>query len=538
MKETGNILKVYPTYGKAGNAFYELYSQPKGSDLVQQCVLYPERVIPVIFIPGVMGSNLKSKSNKKGKDTSVWNLDSSLDVAKKWFGADARIRKQKLNPALTEVDDSGRVDEKDEFFLLKNRRERGWGSVAYTSYASFLSWLQDELNKFEYPEQGERYKLLNSVQEVEFGDIVLQKKELDLTYRYLYPVFAVGYNWLQSNADSAVELGKKIKKMIQFYRKKGRKCEKVILITHSMGGLVARHYTQKLGGEKNVLGVIHGVMPALGAAATYRRMKAGTEYPEGNIQGWMTSKTLGGDAEAMTAVLSQSPGPMQLLPGREYGMRWLKIMDGKDVYFYPKEEPYEEIYLQRDKWWGLCEEQFINPGQSFDKTKLDGGWLSYAEMLKDEVRTFIEGLSGKYHINTYAFYSADKSYPSYGDIYWQSKTPMIEQWMNKGRRRKPEDGRALDRTEKFSSRSVSTPLEGDGWAQGIYQTWRLLPPQEAGDGTVPEHSGRIPIYYLQARYQVSVEHEPAYKNTLAQQFTLRALVKIVQEVQHTKLAYL
>lgn len=535
MKEAGNIIKIYPTYDKAGNAHYDLHSQPKGSELIQRCVVYPERVIPIIFIPGVMGSNLKS-NRKNGK--KIWNLDSTAGIAGTWFGESAGTRKKKLDPSKTEVDDGGKIDEKKETFLLKTRHERGWGSVAYTSYAPFLSWLQEELNDFEASAQGERGKLLTSSQSMDAGDISLQQEEIDLTYRYLYPVFAVGYNWLQSNADSAADLATKIdKEIIQFYQGKGRKCEKVILITHSMGGLVARHYTQNLGGETKVLGVVHGVMPALGAAATYRRMKAGTEYPEGSLEGWAASQVMGGDAEAMTAVLSQAPGPMQLLPGQDYGMRWLKIMDGKDVLFYPKEDPYSEIYLQRDKWWGLCEEQFINPGNILTKHELDENWLAYAEIIKDNVRIFIEGLSGKYHNNTYAFYSAEQSFPSYGDIVWQSKTPVIEQWMNRGRSRRPEEGRALDKTENSASRSVSTPVDEKGWAQGIYQTWKLLPPQEAGDGTVPEHSGRIAGRYLQARYLVSVQHEPAYQNALAQQFTLRALVKIIQDVKQTTLAY-
>lgn len=535
MKEAGNIIKIYPTYDKAGNAHYDLHSQPKGSELIQRCVVYPERVIPIIFIPGVMGSNLK---NSQGESDRVWNLDSQLDIVNAWMGRSAKVRKQKLSPLTTKVDDSGKVDEKEESFLLKTRQQRGWGSVAYTSYAPFLSWLQEELNDFEASAQGERGKLLTSTQSMDAGDISLQQEEIDLTYRYLYPVFAVGYNWLQSNADSAADLATKIdKEIIQFYQGKGRKCEKVILITHSMGGLVARHYTQNLEGETKVLGVVHGVMPALGAAATYRRMKAGTEYPEGSIEGWVASQVMGGDAEAMTAVLSQAPGPMQLLPGQDYGMRWLKIMDGKDVLFYPKEDPYSEIYLQRDKWWGLCEEQFINPGARATQKERDQSWADFAKIIDRTVSSFIEGLSGKYHENTYAFYSAEQSFPSYGDIVWQSKTPVIEQWINRGRSRRPEEGRALDKTENSASRSVSTPLDEKGWTQGIYQTWKLLPPQEAGDGTVPERSGRIAGRYLQARYPVSVQHEPAYQNALAQQFTLRALVKIIQDVKQTTLAY-
>ncbi|WP_226572268.1 PGAP1-like alpha/beta domain-containing protein [Mangrovibacter yixingensis] len=534
MKQADNIVNIYPEYDGAGNAHYKLFSQPKGGKLVQQCVVYPERVIPIIFIPGVMGSNLK---NNQGDGEQIWNLDSTWNIALTWFGEEAKVRKEKLSPLTTEVDDSGKVDEKAEPFLLLTRKERGWGSVAYTSYAPFLCWLQDALNDFGPMENSERGKLLNSVQPMETGEISLGKEEVELTYRYLYPVYAMGYNWLKSNADSANQLGKKIKEITEFYQSKGRKCEKVILVTHSMGGLVARHYTQNMGGEEHVLGVVHGVMPALGAAATYRRMKAGTEYPAGRVDGWVASQVLGGDAEAMTAVLAQAPGPLQLLPGRDYGMRWLKIMDGKDVLFFPKEDPYREIYLQRNKWWGLCDEHFINPENSKYRKNTNEDWAVFTKIIERTVMPFIEGLSGRYHNNSYAFYSADKSFLSYGDVCWQSKTPLIEQWVNQGRSRNIENGRPLDKTEKSTRRTVSAPLAGEGWAQGIYQSWRLLPPGEAGDGTVPVRSGRIAAHYLRASYQVSVGHEPAYKHKQTQQFTLRALVKIIQDIQQTALAY-
>ncbi|WP_274858055.1 hypothetical protein [Enterobacter pasteurii] len=42
---------------------------------------------------------------------------------------------------------------------------------------------------------------------------------------------------------------------------------------------------------------------------------------------------------------------------------------------------------------------------------------------------------------------------------------------------------------------------------------------------------------LQARYLVHVQHYSTCQYTLAQQFTLRALVKIIQDVKQTTLAY-
>lgn len=532
MAEKHSISNIEPTFDGNGNACYQLYSTPKEKNIVQQCIVYPDRVIPVIFIPGVMGSNLRV-NDKKGK--KIWRLDSKDELVLYWFGENGKTRRKKLDPKTTTVDDGGKINDKKEPFLLKTRRERGWGTVGYESYGTFLDWLQNTLNDFENGHSNERTNLLKTTLELEVGDISVSKEEVDLTFRYLFPVFAMGYNWLQSNAVSADTLNKYIDEKIQFYRLKGRQCEKVILITHSMGGLVARHYTQILGGENKVLGVIHGVMPALGAAATYRRMKAGTENGAGNVKGWGAAKVLGSDAETMTAVLSQAPGPLQLLPGKEYGLGWLKIIDNKNTYALPNECPYSEIYLKQDQWWGLCEEQFIDPGTSLNSVDWDKDWQKFAIILKDKVQPFIEGLSGKYHPQSWAFYSGDEAYRAYGDVCWRANTPRAEAWLNRNRQRDVQAGRALDKTEMSVKRSVSSPLSGRGWATGIYQTYELLPAEEAGDGTVPVRSGRIAENSLKARFQVSVEHEPAFQDLKAQQFTLRALVKIVQQIKkHTE----
>lgn len=54
------------------------------------------------------------------------------------------------------------------------------------------------------------------------------------------PVHAVGYNWLQSNKTSAEHVAREIDRILAYYRSRNRDAEQVILVTHSMGGLVAR----------------------------------------------------------------------------------------------------------------------------------------------------------------------------------------------------------------------------------------------------------------------------------------------------------
>ena len=70
--------------------------------------------------------------------------------------------------------------------------------------------------------------------------VAISDEDLRDAAEVLYPVHAVGYNWLQSNLVSAQRLAEEIERITAYYRSKGKRCEGVILITHSMGGLVAR----------------------------------------------------------------------------------------------------------------------------------------------------------------------------------------------------------------------------------------------------------------------------------------------------------
>src|SRR5207253_1908036 len=126
--------------------------------------------------------------------------------------------------------------------------------------------------------------------------------------------------------------------------------ERVIVVTHSMGGMVSRALTEIHRCDK-VLGVSHGVQPATGAPATYKRMRSGFESVEQVL--------LGRNAADVVAILSQAPGGLELLPTADYndGKPWLRVRDkrtGEDLMPpLPKNrDPYDEIYLSPE-WHGL-----------------------------------------------------------------------------------------------------------------------------------------------------------------------------------------
>jgi hypothetical protein len=324
---------IQPKIADDGSVHFSSVTSPP-DDSVAVCYMVPDRVIPVIFVPGVMGTNLETKG--AAGPQPIWLLDST-GSAMPWMAKNPKERKQILDPDRTQVHSGGKIPSgmaqtEDEL------RRRGWGEVAYMSYGEWLVWLENALNDAhagtDHGRKGLRASLCHLVTP---GLEALQHDEVALSYRYQFPVHAVGYNWLQSNAASADRLASRIDEITAYYRKQfNYRCDRVILVTHSMGGLVARYYSEVMGLRDKVLGIVHGVMPATGAAATYKRMKTGTEG--------LAGLALGPTAAAMTAVVGNAPGPLQLLPSRDYGMGWLRIRDGQQLVALPASDPYSEIY--------------------------------------------------------------------------------------------------------------------------------------------------------------------------------------------------
>ncbi|CQH58823.1 Uncharacterised protein [Yersinia frederiksenii] len=97
-----------------------------------------------------------------------------------------------------------------------------------------------------------RQQLIGESLNAERGEEALTESEVKNSYDFLFPLHVFGYNWLQSNADSAKKLEEFIQATLATYQ--GRLAlNKVILVTHSMGGLVARHYSENMGGTRKFL---------------------------------------------------------------------------------------------------------------------------------------------------------------------------------------------------------------------------------------------------------------------------------------------
>jgi pimeloyl-ACP methyl ester carboxylesterase len=107
-------------------------------------------------------------------------------------------------------------------------------------------------------------------------------------------VYCCGYDWRQDNAKSALRLAEVVDEAL---RDTGE--EKVMLVVHSMGGLVARHYCRALGGESKVFAVYSVGSPMLGAPSAYTQLKHGAP-------GLYTREYFHPDADADEAIASEA----------------------------------------------------------------------------------------------------------------------------------------------------------------------------------------------------------------------------------------
>lgn len=438
MTDSPTTPRVAPMhYNARGNPVHTWTLTPSHMTDPVHCILPPDGVLPVIFVPGIMGSNLKSKPEKgKGnkKTGPIWRLDAgfmgkNMWLAKNWIFKTAGERQKILHPLRAEVDRDGAVPKlavgtvitqpeldrkKAALALTKRYRERGWGEVSETSYHAFLLWLEETLNNQFLPHQWPQFDVrpehLHTVA-VEPGPthITRLKPEIPIAMPglganlasqlpsiisdellargdYRMPVHACGYNWLDSNKIAAQRLAERIDELMHQY---GRNCQQVILVTHSMGGLVARRCAQLPGMSAKIAGVVHGVMPATGAPVAYRRCKVGMS-DEDPIAG----AVIGPTGQEVTAVFAQAPGALQLLPTQDYAPGWLRLIDNHGVSAMPRQpvkDPYEEIYLRRVRWWGLLREEWLAPKDGDPIT-----WETFAENIL-EAKELHQKISGSYH---------------------------------------------------------------------------------------------------------------------------------------------
>jgi hypothetical protein len=600
---------------KDGTQSSEGFLTPKEIDTVQRHGFMPERAIPIIFLPGILASNLRIKDQKrqnrleeeygrKKGDKIAWQPDAATSTLP-YAWKSAAERQLTLDRRTVEVDT---FDYPEEFnggavewgYIRRNGVEvesnspilrpyhvrapgkhgppyiavpaereaclRGWGEVMFGAYGNFLNRLERAMNAmFSHGKPTPEWKSVVGVDPRTFGLVTENLPPIDeddlrqIAENCFFPVHAIGYNWIQDCGISGREVARRIEKIMASYLDKKILCEKVIVVTHSCGGLVSRALCHPKYGnfEEKVLGVVYGEQPAIGAAAAYYRMLGGWE-PADNVKGKAAAWALGDEGPEVTVMLANGPGGMELLPFKEYGNGWLQIKDaeGKVLRSLPeKGDPYEEIYTKTsdEVWWGLLRPKWINPA----KLKEDeAGLKATRKLLKEKVRPLHEAIASYYHPVSYAHYGVDPQRLSFQTVAWEVGAPIYQPPGRRSDRisRMQPNAEQVDRFPVVTDKGDKKIVLGDttldekehqrlsntgAFQPGLPRTSllaRLLPPVDPGDQTVPVHSADHQYHSKRPEFEgvfrlMGYEHQDSYKDIAVQNATLYSIVQIAREMK-------
>jgi hypothetical protein len=221
--------------------------------------------LPIILVPGIMGSRLHVAGDP---DAPIWDPDNTLAMLRladmytsyraDWLGVRHR----------GEVFKSAR----DAESITKAQKKRGWGGVAWGFYGEGLKDLERA--------------------SATLGGIV----------------YAFGYDWRQSNWLSGALLKQKIRQIRTKHENR-----KVLVVTHSMGGLVTRAAATQ-GAEEDILGVVHTMQPANGTPLAYRQCKTGGAALHWVLADVVLGRIIGRTPVQYAAMSSGMRGAFELLP--------------------------------------------------------------------------------------------------------------------------------------------------------------------------------------------------------------------------------
>jgi hypothetical protein len=357
-----------------------------------------------------------------------------------------------------------------------------------------------------------------------------------------FPVYACGYNWTDDNANSGARLAARIQEIIQEAKQVTGLCQMVILITHSMGGLVARWASEQAGAQSSILGVVHGVQPATGAAAAYWRIKAGFEGLG------PTSRVLGHSAREVTPILGNIPGGLELLPNKLHranngSSSWLTITGYGPTVSKPESgDPYSDIYRRpavvrpkkdekasTNAYWGLVDPDLLDPHKTKAKSSnlpppsgLDAlnndavgakvPWDQYLTVLSS-AEAFHDALQNHAHDQTYCFRGVGHSTADLIELACETSWFDMDTYPNRG------------------FRGFFTDKNGKSW-KAVLQD-----PAGVGDGTVPENSAAGTTLAPQGKSvpgqpnpaDFKIDHQPAYEDSAAQIFTEKAIIDLCKK---------
>ncbi len=547
-------------------------------------------VIPIVFVPGIMGSRLRQTDNP---DIIAWDPPTQNSG-----GAGDRSRATDLN---IEVDDYpekeiGRYWNEDIDYdgdTLTENEEIARDAFTYNEAKRSGIHLTDQLYIWGNLNDKERRQLVigdsgdpfsSNFLEVDPGDrehfegrisenLIDEKIDrgwggvawtfyggflrwLDQHLLRELPHFPVGctninfeiwahpYNWTDDNLNAAKGLKTLVQKAHSEARAKYKdtpetKVIKPIVITHSMGGLVGRACSKLAGGQELIHTMIHGAMPTHGSPASYKRMRSGFWGVQQVMMGW--------DDKEVCALMANSPGALQLLPNQFHkdvkgNSEWLKVTyrSEGDILSLPKnKDPYKEVYGKRTDWWRLVNPSHIDPEDKDDNESWKQ-YLSYLTLAK----SFHKKLGEKgFHSPTNMFYCASDQ----GGLCWDKVEWKLENRYTLSRKEKQRAKVSMTDTKlpgidngsgdlKFDLREDQSRLSDEKkvWAKVAIQHATA-----AGDGTVHTGSGEyVPELELGLESSATedvngdfdiYEHSEAFNSRLARAQVANWISEIIVE---------
>jgi len=544
-------------------------------------------VIPIVFLPGVMGTNLQNPDFPE----PVWEPDKGFSLWLTYKDLTGEERQTRLDMTKAVVYDGGEINVALNTASEATLRERGWGSVMASSYHLFMTLMQMSLNRVSSygtldPSWQKRQALRMQKYGMSSGMEPLTKDELTNLAKFRFEVWACGYNWIQSNVESAEHVKAFIRDTVlasyekeekiakETAQKEGREGEesvvrlaakKVILVTHSMGGLVARQLCSDAGGGRDlILGVVHGAQPSNGAGETYTNLRQGVQGS--GVEGSMKATIIGDSTAALGPVFTQCLGGLQLLPFGfnnaynpyvEYYNRGVQTFmrlhppgclspdkhqtsPGAWLYWqHPEkgllehaggEKIYDDIYKceldpQKADWHRLLPRhnvQYFDPAGILRRDNEDTPSHEIFNGFINQVWKFHKNIVGYYHPTTYAFWSAGTDTAATGEALWQWSRHM--EW-------------------RGSMLPILTPVEtperdtGKGEYMQGRDHYTLHDVKQPGDGTVPRASWQRDLsaqsmkgYCLlgdTTEDPKGFSHQDAFNDSRAQEATLYFLTKVV-----------
>lgn len=302
---------------------------------------------------------------------------------------------------------------------------------------------------------------------------------------------------------------------------------------------MARACAQLPAMAERILGVVHGVMPAIGAPATYKRIRAGFEGAAQVI--------LGRNGAECSAVMTNAPGPLELLPTAQYktwsnkGERhWLSVsyvgmgqrgMPEQMESFLGEGDPYSTIYLNNTAdWWKLIREDLIDPAGREDRAKLRSAGKGMAKEPISDFKKFQDNLDAsrklhsvikdRYHFNSYAYYASDSGKLTWNEVQWKCQMPV------------PGNPQYALLADDDLNGSIELLFNGNKRYRFLIQGGK-----GKGDGTVPAESAESAKKHVvqifrhggSASGHDSYDHQYSYNSPTTQAVTLYSIVKMVSE---------